>query len=296
MNSSTENPLVSIVTPCYNHEEFLQELIESVYKQTYKKFEFSIIDDGSTDGSLEKIKELSEKYGFEYEAQSNHGLCYTLNKLIQKTQGKYIICIASDDVLFKDRLEKQVKFMETHPEYGMSYAKMWLIDEKGERKEDEFFIRFKYHGWILDKLLRRNFIAAPTVIFRRSVYLEVGKFNENLYIEDYDMWIRIAQKFQVGYLDECVTFYRRHGRNMTSQGNNDGVLKYTIEVLEKYKDYRAVKRQLEENYFWLSQKYSGRVTDKLSCLVYWTKSFPYGFYPINILKIWYKLLFFWNKV
>lgn len=294
--NSTESPLVSIVTPCYNHEEFLPELIESIYNQTYKKFEFFIIDDGSSDGSFEKMKELSEKYSFECEAQSNHGLCYTLNKLIQKTQGKYIICIASDDFLFKDRLEKQVKFMEAHPQYGMSYAKMWLIDEKGEKKEDEFFSRFKYHGWILDKLLRRNFIAAPTVIVRRSVYLEVGKFNENLHIEDYDMWIRIAQKFQVGYLDECVAFYRRHGRNITSQGKNDDMLKYTIEVLEKYKDYRAVKSQLEENYFWLAQKYSERISGKLSSLVFWTKSFPYGFYPINILKIGYKLFFSWRRV
>lgn len=151
---NVEYPLVSIITPCYNHEKFLRGFIESIYNQTYKKFEFSIIDDGSTDGSLKVIKELSERYGFEYETQLNHGICYTLNKLIKKTRGKYIIAIASDDVLFKDRLEKQVKFMENHPEYGMCHSKDIVINERGEK------IRVKYvdpniqlNGWIFEQLL-----------------------------------------------------------------------------------------------------------------------------------------------
>jgi len=103
--SKETNPLVSVIIPCYNHERYVQETILSIINQTYKNIELLIIDDGSSDSSYDKIREMEEQCNrrfirFETKRQENKGLIETLNSLINMSSGEYVFPIASDDVAF----------------------------------------------------------------------------------------------------------------------------------------------------------------------------------------------------
>ena len=103
---NNEKPLVSVVIPCYNHEKFVQDCIQSVIDQTYENIELIIIDDGSKDNSVKVIQELADKYGFTFIHRPNKGLSATLNEGIRLSKGKYFSAIASDDILFLEKIEK----------------------------------------------------------------------------------------------------------------------------------------------------------------------------------------------
>ena len=114
-----KNPLVSVVIPCFNHENFVQQTIQSVIDQDYKNIELIIIDDGSKDSSVEKIKSLVsvcvnrfDKFYFIH--RINKGLCETLNEAIEICSGEYLCCIASDDIILNDKISYQVKYLENN--------------------------------------------------------------------------------------------------------------------------------------------------------------------------------------
>ncbi len=121
-------PLVSVVVPCYNHEKYVKETIESIINQTYKNIELIVIDDGSKDNSVQVIQEMADKHGFTFVHRPNKGLSATLNEGIRLSKGKYFCAIASDDILMLEKIEKQVTFMEANPEYGMCYGKILYFE------------------------------------------------------------------------------------------------------------------------------------------------------------------------
>ena len=115
-----------------------------------------------------------------------------------------------------DKIEKQVEFMEENPEYGMCYGKIIEFDETGYKKERE--IKNAKSGWIFEELLMFNFVMpAVTNMIRKNVYEVVGAYDESLFVEDYDMWLRIADKYQIGFLDEYLAYYRKHETNISKQ-------------------------------------------------------------------------------
>src|SRR5690606_27530759 len=116
----TPSPLVSVIIPCFNHEKYIKECLLSVINQSYKNVQLIVIDDGSTDRSVEIIKELKQQNDFIFEEQLNSGISKTLNKAITKyAEGEYIAILASDDYWHSDKLSKQVSFIEQNPEYAM---------------------------------------------------------------------------------------------------------------------------------------------------------------------------------
>ena len=125
-------PLVSAIVPCYNHEKFVVQAIDSILKQTYKNIELLVIDDGSKDSSPKLLQQLSEQHQFYFEQQKNSGIHATLNKMISMSRGKYIAILASDDVWCLDRIEKQVAYMEQHLEVGACFGNALSINEQNE--------------------------------------------------------------------------------------------------------------------------------------------------------------------
>ncbi|MBP3223845.1 MAG: glycosyltransferase [Campylobacter sp.] len=206
-------PLVSVVIPSYNHEKYISETITAILNQTYKNIELIIIDDGSKDNSPNIIENFRKKHNFTFIHRQNRGLCATLNQAIDLAHGKYFAICASDDVLLPDSIEKRVNFMEKNSEFGMCYGKVCnFSDEKNIINVGE-----PASGWIFEELLSRYFIPAASIMIKKDVYSEVGKYDENLIIEDYDMSLRIAEKFQIGFIDEILARYRLHGENTTKQ-------------------------------------------------------------------------------
>jgi glycosyltransferase involved in cell wall biosynthesis len=211
-----EGPLVSVLVPAYNHEKYVGQTIDSIMGQTYGNFELLIVDDGSRDGTAAAIRACEEKWGrrFLLESQANQGLCRTLNKLLAASSGKYLTIIASDDWMLPEKLAVQVAYLESHPEVGVVHSDNLIYYENEDKIEKN--IRGPVpSGWVFEKLLGGNFITACSAMIRRSCYDAVGTYDESLVVEDWDMWLRIAKKFRIEYLDLPTVVYRQHGRNMS---------------------------------------------------------------------------------
>lgn len=234
-------PLVSIIVPSYNHEKYVKETIESIVNQTYENIELIVIDDGSKDNSPEILQKLSEKYSFSFIKRENQGLCRTLNEGIKLAKGEYVCLCASDDKLVLNKTESQVLFLTENPRFIMSYGNKINFYPNGmERK----ITNTKYKsGNIFDDLLLQNFHIPPvSAMYRKRVFDEVGLFDVELAVEDVDMFLRIAKKFEIGYQKEFFYYYRVHDAN--SIGNIKKMEENTEEILSKWKDEKLYDRAM----------------------------------------------------
>ena len=161
------NTLVTVLIPSYNHQKYIKDAILSVINQTYKNIELIVIDDGSSDDSLQIIRSLGKKYNFKYIIRENRGICATLNEALNMAKGVYFCGLGSDDMFFPEKIEKQVNFMLNNPEYAMCYSRVQLFNEKGY-----FELKAKKNyksGYIFKDLILENFIEAPTALIKTDV-------------------------------------------------------------------------------------------------------------------------------
>jgi len=152
--------------------------------------------------------------------QQNRGVSATLNWAIRShSTGKYLAGCASDDFLLPDRIEKQVAFMESHPEFAMVCGNVKVVDADS-RVVDGFRIidpvTNPAEDLKFESLIERNCIAAMTVMLRREVWDECGGYNEETPLEDYDMWLKVAYSHRIVYIDDFFACYRWHGENVTA--------------------------------------------------------------------------------
>lgn len=192
--------LVTAIALCYNHSRFLIECLESIRAQTFQDFELIIMDDCSTDNSVELIHNWIKSHQINCRFIThpvNKGICATLNEAILLANGKYIAQIATDDLWLPDKLKMQVTHMEQLPEdVGVLYSDTEVIDENGAflRRKIESMGRTSQfpEGNILTTLLRDSFFTVCSTLIRKSCYEKVGMYDERLAFEDYDMMLRIA--------------------------------------------------------------------------------------------------------
>ena len=148
-------PLVSVVIPCYNHEKFVQDSIQSVIDQTYENIELIVIDDGSTDSSVQKIQEMvticQQRFSrFELRYRKNKGLTATLNEALRWIEGEYYIAIASDDLMVSSRIVRQVEILNQNSEYYACSGSQLKIDDYGVSLPDN------QQNYILKKSFIKN--------------------------------------------------------------------------------------------------------------------------------------------
>jgi len=234
-----EQPLVSVIVPCYNHEHYIRQCVLSILNQTYTNIQLIVIDDGSSDNSYGILKELAEEYGFFVEQQQNMGLSATLNKGINRyAKGKYVACVASDDYWQENKVAKQVAVLEKNPDMAFLFSRTLVVDNDGVTKAE--IPAQKHISCTFDALLQGSFIPALTVLMRRDVFLETGGYDESSYIEDWDMWLRIADKHKFGFIDEHLAYYRLHGANMSSRAFK--MIKAQQIILHKWKGKSIYKK------------------------------------------------------
>jgi len=292
-------PLVSVIVPSYNHEAYIEECILSIVNQTYKNIELIVIDDGSKDGSKEILERLQKQYGFVLEFQENQGVSKTLNKATrQYAHGKYITGSASDDYMVEDKIEKLVRFLEENPEYDMAFGKIHLVDEKSQIIDnvtifEPFNEPVKHIPFEL--LIEKNIIPSSTVMISREIWEKCGGYNENVIIEDYDLWLKIAYIGKIAYLNEYFTYYRWHWQNVSTQ-----VLKLytaTWEVVNSWKDKtppdlakKVLARRDSLTFCIFARKY------KKESLKYFKLNHKYwdSFIIKNYIKGLFKLIFYWK--
>lgn len=203
-------PLVSIICICYNHERFVVEALESVWNQSYAEIELIIVDDASTDNSVEVIKSHIQNH-LEVETlflPTNIGNCKAFNRALQLAKGEYIIDLAADDVLLPKRVECGVKqFQQLDSSYGLIFSDAEWISEAGYHVYNHSQ-RFPHHaipqGDVYEELIKRYFICPPTMMYRRELVDKLQGYDENLLYEDFDFQIRAARQFKFSYDPEIL--------------------------------------------------------------------------------------------
>lgn len=211
MTDEYTQPVVSVILPVYNAEQYLDVAIRSVLWQTYTNFELIILNDGSTDRSDEIIRQYNDKR-IRYSRQDNRGLIATLNTLIGQARGQYIARMDADDVSLPERLATQVHRFEQDPPLGLLGSWVQVIDH-----DDDFVGTVRYP--VTDTVIRatlavRNSFAHGSVMFRRS--LQPTYSTEALHAEDYDLWCRLAGSTKMANIPEVLYQWRFHPQSTSS--------------------------------------------------------------------------------
>lgn len=206
LSGSTIVPIVSVVLPVYNCEKYISESIDSILQQSFTDFELIVIDDGSSDGTYQKIKEFDDPRIIVL-SQKNKGLPCTLNESFEMARGKYIARQDADDYSFPDRLRRQVDFLENNPEIALvgTWAEIWVETEKSSR-----FIKhsIKSNSIKFDLLFDSAFVHS-SIMLRKSLFNVAGGYNP-IYkpVEDYEYWTRIASQYEVANIPTILHAYR----------------------------------------------------------------------------------------
>lgn len=253
----TDNlPLVSIIVPSYNHELFISDCIQGLLNQTYNNIEVIIIDDASSDNSFSLIESFKVALESRFirtiirKHEHNHGTAYTLNEMIELSQGKYIETTASDDILCSDAVEKFVAVCENNEHCSLAYSN---IIELSENNHFPIVNELKEHVWIdtpqpsgggiTPKLLCGNFISGATSFIPRKTIEKIGNFDINTFCEDWDFNIRASLQGEIEYLSQalvmCHVTKNSKCRNDESQGKKKARLLHNdaVYIFNKYKKY-----------------------------------------------------------
>jgi len=206
-------PSVSVVIPTYNTIAYLPYAIESVLRQTFQDFEILVVNDGSTD-TTDLWMDQQPDDRIRHIRQANQGLSAARNTGISLAQGRYVALLDADDVWEPTKLEKQVHYLDTHPDIGMVHAWISFIDAEGQSTGR--ILKTEAEGWAQIHLLHRNDVAVLTAVVRRECFEKVGDFDRTLKsLEDWDMWIRLARDYPIAVIREPLARYRQLRHSMS---------------------------------------------------------------------------------
>lgn len=258
----SNQPLVSICIPSYNHEAYIEEAINSAINQTYGNIEVIIIDDASTDGSQRIISKYTGKsrVGKIILRKENSGMTKNFNDCIKESRGEYILLMGSDDILIPDLIEKEIKLFKKSSA-GIIHSGISWINEEGnaiksfinenkllgkkqkievsdvnEKAKKIDSVKFGKREVIKLLIKKGSPVTPSTCLISGKCFEEVGLFDENLMFQDYEFWFRALKKFDILYLDNNLAKYRVHSTNVSkSEHYLDAIKKFEemIKLFEK---------------------------------------------------------------
>lgn len=211
-------PIISVIMPVYNGERFLREAIDSILNQTFSDFEFIIINDGSTDGTLEIIQSYTDERIRVVNNELNQGIVACLNHGTELARGEYIARMDADDISLPERFEKQVDYMNNHIDVGVLGGNVIEFDINSKKEKitslplGDLPIR-----WMM---CFENPLRHPTIMMRKKLLVTVGGYKDFKASEDYDLWQRLSCFTKLANLKESILMYRYHGNNLSSLPNN----------------------------------------------------------------------------
>jgi len=215
---SKRRPLISVAMSVFNGADFLAEAVESILSQSFRDFEFVIVDDGSSDETAEILEGYQRKdRRIRVWRQGNKGLIASLNRACALAQGKFVARMDADDIALSDRLERQVAFMQEHPDIAVVGGAIELIDSAGKSFGFEYPPQTDQE--IKRALLRGDCpFSHPTVMMRAEVVASLSGYRPIvLDAEDFDLWSRIADGHKLANLTVPVLKYRRHPKQISIQ-------------------------------------------------------------------------------
>lgn len=214
MTSLTPAPRVSVIIPAYNAMRYIGETLESLLAQSFTDYEAIIVDDGSKDGIGDWFRTVTDPR-IRLIQQANQGPSAARNNGIANSSGELIAFLDADDLWDRDKLAQQVALMDAHPDVGLVYCWLELVDSEGKPWNKR--VEFTQSGNVWQTLLIRNIVGCgSSPMIRRSVFDAVGVFDASLsHDEDRDMWLRISEKFDFMPLQAPVVKYRLHNHNIS---------------------------------------------------------------------------------
>ena len=208
-----KNPKVSLVMKVYNGEKYLREAMESILSQTFTDFEFLIIDDGSKDSSAEIVRSYQDKRIRFLQNEKNMGLCATQNRVIEEARGEYIAVMDCDDISYPTRFEKQVKYLDEHPEVMMCGSfRNDIVDGKESPFQQIMNLEHSTLGFSL--FFGNMFFTHSSIMFRSAQYHEEGlSYGAAPIAEDYGIIIEMAKRYEVALIPERLIAYRIYNQS-----------------------------------------------------------------------------------
>jgi glycosyltransferase involved in cell wall biosynthesis len=234
--------LISVVIPVYNREGFIARAIDSVLSQTLKPLEIIVVDDGSSDGTVDILAAYHDK--IKVIRQENAGVSAARNSGIKAAKGEWICLLDSDDVWYHDKLKLQRDYHDKHPACLISHTgEKWIRNNKEIKQKAH---HDKPQGWCFEENLPFCKIAPSTVMIHREVFEKVGFFDEGLEVcEDYDLWLRILREYEVGFVDAVLTTkYAGHANQLSVKFHSMDT--FRIQALLKHKELDSVKVEIEK--------------------------------------------------
>jgi glycosyltransferase involved in cell wall biosynthesis len=213
-------PLVSIVMPVFNAEQYIQQAIESILHQTLQDWELIIVDDGSSDKTSKIIHTLTDKRIKLVTNEQNLGIIDSLNKGVLNASGKYIARMDADDISLPTRLETQVNFLEANPHFGIVGTQMIMINSDGQRVKKASVYTTNF--WILFWSLFQSPFFHPTVVVRREILRNNPYGYGASHAEDYELWSKILRKklCLCANMHAYLHLYRLHGNSISHRNQS----------------------------------------------------------------------------
>jgi glycosyltransferase involved in cell wall biosynthesis len=216
-------PLVTIGIPNYNYGHYILEALNSVANQTYQNIELIIVDDLSTDNSIEIVDNWINNYQGKIKInfiknELNIGLAKTCNIILKNANGKYFQPLDADDIILPDKIKNQITVLENSPNNAMVYSNVSVINEKGEIVNPDYCSRINYDkdrmpsGRIFNELL----IFMPSVLINTLLARAIGGFDETLLVQDYYLWLKLSKEYEIVYVNSVSAFYRVHSKSMSN--------------------------------------------------------------------------------
>lgn len=203
--------LISIVTPSFHQDRYIEKTIQSVLSQDYPQIEYMIVDGGSSDGTVKVIKKYEDRLAW-WVSEADQGQTDAINKGFARAKGDVLAWLNSDDTYEPGALTAAVKYLQAHPEVGMVYGDCNYINEAGNVVGKFNSTQTSY------KLLRRGYTHIPqqTMFFRADLWRQVGPLDPSFYFAmDYDLWTRIAARTQIRYVPQAWANFRLHTSGKT---------------------------------------------------------------------------------
>jgi glycosyltransferase involved in cell wall biosynthesis len=228
-------PLVSIGVPYYNSQKYILDTLKSVKNQTYKNIELLLINDCSPDNSQSIVENWLDVHRgrvnnvIHIANAKNNGLAYSCKKLEKAAQGEFFSKLDSDDIILPGKIAQQVEFLSARPDIAMVYSNAELIDENGNLLREDYFTKQDFStvinkvgpsGRVFQQLLEEDFIPNPSVLIRKNILDSAGGYDESLFNEDWDLWLRIAKSHPIGFMEGCYSQYRIHSESMMRKSSS----------------------------------------------------------------------------
>ncbi|GAA0879524.1 hypothetical protein GCM10009119_24920 [Algoriphagus jejuensis] len=248
----------TVICIAYNHEKWIEETLESVRMQDYQAKELVVVDNGSTDGSADKIRNwVNQSSGLlPIRTVFNRGVqpyCQLFNQILATVDSQYLVDLSGDDVLYPEHLSTSIRELKADQNAGFVFSDAYILDHSGEVSS---FYQRDNAGDLLDKielgdiyttLIQKSYICSPTIVFNAAILRKEGGYDESLSYEDFDIMVRLARSYPVRFSDHIGVLKRKLSNSMSAAQYRPHLSKMLPSTVKVCTKIHQMNRYPEEN-------------------------------------------------